>query len=289
MESTPLVSVCIPTYNGAKFIEAALDSVLEQTYSNIEIIVSDDTSNDQTLELIKSYIPKTKFPITIHSNDTRGIGYNWNNCMKYANGDFIKFLFQDDIMMPDCVAEMVKGFHLVPQAGLVACKRSFIVDENVNSKSVDDWLEVYGDLQQHLNLDYNPVAVITKSIFKSDKFYSAPVNFVGEPTAVMFKRDLIKTLGWFRNDLNQFLDFEYWFRILKEMPIVIIDKKLIEFRIHQNQATQQNKGKMANDVAVFKRILYKDYFWLLSRYRKKQLFLEFNPIGVFLSKVFGYK
>jgi glycosyltransferase involved in cell wall biosynthesis len=277
--SNSLVSVCIPTYNGAQFIVEAIDSVLSQTYANIEIIISDDKSIDGTLELIDRYIEKSQFPIYTYTNEVRGIGNNWNNSVRKANGKYIKFLFQDDVLLPNCIEKMCDVLELQPSAGLVASKRDFIIEDNVNRDKINDWLNLYSDLQKHLNLDYNPYATINKSIFKSKEFYTAPVNFIGEPSAVMFKKSLVESIGYFRNDLNQFLDFEYWFRILKKSSILIINDKLIKFRIHEKQATQQNRGKMQNDVAVFKKIMNEDFFWLLSRYRQKQLFLEFNFIG----------
>ena len=281
----PLVSVCIPTYNGSEYIVEALESVLNQTYKNIEIIVSDDKSSDKTLDLVRQCAKTSKFPIVIYTNEFRGIGNNWNNSIKKANGKYIKFLFQDDILLPNCIDLMCKSLELETNAGLVACKRDFIIEKSVDNENITNWLKTYGDLQDHLKLDFKPYATITKSIFKSKHFFSAPVNFVGEPSAVMFKNKLVDNVGYFREDFNQFLDFEYWFRILRRTPIIILDDSLIKFRIHEKQATQQNKGKMASDVAVFKKILYKDFFWLLSKYRQKQLFLEFNPLGTLIKKI----
>jgi len=282
--NNPLISVCIPTYNGAKYIEAAFASVYNQTYTNIEIIVSDDASSDNTLELIKNHKSESKFPIRIYPHKPSGIGANWNNCMRQANGDYIKFLFQDDLLEPTCIANMVQVFQENPQIGLVCCKRHVLIELEGDKAKTENWLQVYGDLQEHLNLIYNPTGIINKRFFKSKQFYKTPVNVIGEPSAVMFRRDLVETNGWFREDMTQFLDFEYWFRILKKKDIAVINKKLISFRMHANQATQQNKGKMQNDVAIFKRLLYTDYFWLLNKSRKKQLFLQFNRIGNILSK-----
>lgn len=277
--SNPLISVCIPTYNGANYIEAALESVYNQTYSNIEIIVSDDASSDNTLELIKNYDSKSRFPVHIYHHKPSGIGANWNHCISQANGTYIKFLFQDDLLEPSCVADMVQVFQENPDIGLVCCKRHVLIELETDREKIKNWLQVYGDLQAHLSLNYNPLGIIDKRFFKSNQFYKIPVNVVGEPSAVMFHRDLLKTIGFFREDMTQFLDFEYWYRILKHKNIAVLNKKLISFRMHAGQATQQNKGKMQNDVAIFRKLLYTDYFWLLNRSRKKQLFLEFNRLG----------
>ena len=104
----PLVSICIPTYNGAKFIKEAMDSAIAQTYANLEIIVSDDASKDGTLSIIESYKNKTLIPIHIYNHNPEGIGANWNHSVSKAQGDYIKFLFQDDILEPTCIERMMQ-------------------------------------------------------------------------------------------------------------------------------------------------------------------------------------
>lgn len=282
--ANPLISVCIPTYNGAKYIEAALASIYKQTYTNIEIIISDDASSDNTLDLIKNYKEDSIFPIRIYHHKPSGIGANWNHCISQATGAYIKFLFQDDLLEPSCITDMVQVFEENPNIGLVTCKRHVLIELETDRKKIEKWLQVYSDLQTQMGLNYNPVGIIDKRFFKSKQFYKMPLNVVGEPSAVMFNRDLLNTVGFFREDMTQFLDFEYWYRILKHKNIAVINEKLVSFRMHADQATQQNKGKMQNDVAIFRKLLYTDYFWLLNRSRKKQLFLEFNCIGRFVSK-----
>lgn len=282
--SNPLISVCIPTYNGATYIEAAMESVYKQTYTNIEIIISDDASSDNTLALINNYVLESKFPLHIHHHTPSGIGANWNHCIKQAKGDYIKFLFQDDLLEPTCIAEMVQVLLENQNVGLVCSKRHILIESDSEKENMKKWLDVYEDLQADLHLDYEPVGIIDKRFFKSKQFYKIPVNVVGEPSAVMFHRDLLETTGFFREDMTQFLDFEYWYRILKQRDIAFINKKLISFRVHANQATQANKGKMHNDKAIFTKLLYTDYFWLLNSSRQKQLFLQFHPLGRLMSK-----
>ena len=86
----PLVSICIPTYNGAKFIAEAMDSAIKQTYSNLEIVVSDDDSKDETLSIIEAYKTKTSIPVSIYNHEPNGIGANWNNCLNKSKGDYVR-------------------------------------------------------------------------------------------------------------------------------------------------------------------------------------------------------
>lgn len=124
----PLVSICIPTYNGDQFIAEAMYSAIAQTYPNLEIIVSDDASKDNTLQIVESYISKTEIPINIFKHKPNGIGANWNHTIKQANGEYVKFLFQDDILLPNCITDMVKVMEHHKSVGLVASKREFIVE-----------------------------------------------------------------------------------------------------------------------------------------------------------------
>ena len=282
-----LVSICIPTYNGALYLQEALDSIKVQTYQHLEIIVSDDASVDKTLNIIEDFKRQIDCPIHIYHHEPSGIGANWNNCLKYANGEYIKFLFQDDTLNPQCIEEMVSILDLDSTIDLVASKRTFIVDD-ANNQGLDlkKWVDTYGDLQAHLKLEYHPIAVLNKSFFKSPLFYRGPINIVGEPSAVMFRKKIIKAIGVFRTDLKQNLDIEYWFRILKHSSIGILNKPLIKFRIHPLQATQQNKTKVYKDSIILSQLLYEDYFWLLNRYRQKQLFLKHNQIGKLICKFF---
>jgi glycosyltransferase involved in cell wall biosynthesis len=87
-----LVSICIPTYNGKKYLNEALESVKSQVYKNIEVIISDDNSTDSTLEICNKFKHEVDFPVYIYSHKPSGIGANWNYIIEKANGDFIKFL-----------------------------------------------------------------------------------------------------------------------------------------------------------------------------------------------------
>ena len=283
--SNNLVSVCIPTYNGATYLNETLSSINVQTYKFIEIIFSDDNSDDGTLEIIQDFIENSPFKSQLLHHQPNGIGANWNNCLNHANGEYIKFLFQDDVLEPVCIAEMVEVLEGDKTIALVACKRHFIIESDINEMYLKKWLKVYGDLQKHLKLKYAPDAIMDKSIFKSKMFYKAPVNIVGEPSAVLFRKDIIKKVGFFSVNLKQYLDCEYWFRILKVSKISILNKKLVKFRIHPNQATQKNRTETTKDYPILTRMLYDDYFWYLNLHRQKVLFLRFNFFGKLLNRI----
>ena len=75
----PLVSVCIPTFNGEKYLQEALDSVAQQSYANLEVIISDDASTDKTLEMLEDYKNNSKNTVRIFHHNPDGIAKNWDH------------------------------------------------------------------------------------------------------------------------------------------------------------------------------------------------------------------
>lgn len=106
MRSLPLVSIIMPCYNSKDYLKRSLGSVLSQTYSNIELILVDDGSNDNTLEIAKSYIPKFSdkgYEINIIQQTNQGPGYAAINGLEKAKGEFVSYLDSDDMLLPQSV------------------------------------------------------------------------------------------------------------------------------------------------------------------------------------------
>lgn len=275
---SPLVSLCLPTYNGELFLQDALNSIVKQTYTNIEVIVSDDNSNDNTLLLVTKFKEKVIFPVHILHHSPNGIGANWNNCIKNARGVYIKFLFQDDILFPSCIEEMVRFLNTNQEIGLVCAKRNIII-EGEKTKKVKEWLENYGDLQTELKLNDVDKYVLDRTFFKDSLVTLTAQNFIGEPSGTLFRKSMVSKIGYFREDMIQILDLEFYYRILKNSKIAILNKRLYSFRIHENQATNLNSGKDEGDLLLYKKILLKQYFWYLRSNLRQQLLDLLYPLG----------
>lgn len=283
----PLVSICIPTYNGQKFIAEAMDAAIKQTYRPLEIVVSDDASKDATLEIIKSFQNKTDIPIHIFTHKPSGIGANWNNCIVNSNGEYIKFLFQDDTIESNCIEKMVKYAVKSNKIGLVYSKRNFIYNEN-DKKNIE-WVKLYENL--HLSWHKNNIVdgKINKGVvlLKDDSLLSFPENKIGEPTAVLLKKEVFDTVGYFSEVLKQTLDIEFWYRLMKHYDIIFIDAKLVSFRLHEMQTTSVNMNEKLNEEDLFLKSMYDNLFWKLSFSTKIKLFFKFHLIGRILKKVFN--
>jgi glycosyltransferase involved in cell wall biosynthesis len=101
ISETPLVSVLCPTYNAEKYIKATLDSLASQTYSNIEVILSDDCSTDSTVDIIQNYLKDSQLNVVLNVNPVNlGITPNCNKALSLCSGEYIAFFAGDDLMYP---------------------------------------------------------------------------------------------------------------------------------------------------------------------------------------------
>ncbi|MBZ9779445.1 glycosyltransferase [Psychroflexus sp. CAK8W] len=283
MEVSPSISICIPTYNGAEYLQEALESIQTQTFKDFEVLVSDDDSKDDTLKVVEKFKQESNFPVRVFHHKPDGIGANWNHAMRQARGKYIKFLFQDDILLPTCLEEMYTVLENNPKVGLVASKREFIISKH-NDDKTKQWLATYGDLQKHIS-DAPGDLILTKKLFKRKDFFKKPKNKIGEPSVMMFRKSVLNKTGYYDERLKQILDFEFCCRILKNYCIHIIAEPLVKFRLHDNQATVKNLKSKIDDHQIYPKLLYKDYFWLLNYKYQKEFFLRYDPLGVFLKKV----
>ncbi|WP_312090336.1 glycosyltransferase [Chryseobacterium sp.] len=266
-----LVSICIPTYNGEKYLQQALDSVKKQTYPNIEVIISDDNSIDKTLEICEKFKLEVDFPVQIYHHTPQGIGQNWDNTIKNSNGKYIKLLFQDDVLKENCIDVML-DYLLKNNLEIVFSKREIIDENSIPSNS--DFLVRFGDLQLGINLYIDDFYIFRKKdlrLLGSKRENSLQYNFLGEPVATLFSRKLYDDIGSFESPLKQFLDLEYWLKVLRKYPIGIISQKLIQFRIHQDQASAINFKNKINEVAYIEKIFLKFFFSRLSFNQQKKM------------------
>lgn len=280
----PLVSICIPTYNGAEFLEEALDSIEQQSYTNLEVIISDDASTDDTLQQCRTFKARVQFPVTILNHEPSGIADNWNHCMRHVSGTYIKFLFQDDVLKPDCITTMVALMEAQPQLGLVCCKRD-IIYKNFN-RFVDGFVKNFEDLQINLRLPNDQVSVLSgRAILSLPSFKNKPINIIGEPVAVLFKQSSIASIGFFNTDMFQLVDYEYWLRFFKSYDVGFIPQSLVQFRLHDTQASFLNNKQELNDHEQYYRLLYNEYFWYLHSNFKWLLLKKYHGVIRFLISV----
>src|SRR5262252_5126206 len=124
---SPSVSVCIPTYNGARYIHECIESVRIQTYKNMEIIVVDDQSEDETPLIVEEYARRDS-RIRLFVNEVNlGLAPNWNRCVELSTGEWIKFVLQDDLIESECIEKMIDDCS--GSRPLCVCRRRFLFEK----------------------------------------------------------------------------------------------------------------------------------------------------------------
>lgn len=240
IKNNPLVSICIPTYNGAEYIIKCIESALIQTYGNFEIIVNDDGSSDNTLEIVKEYAQKDCRIKVFQNASNKGLVDNWNTTLNLSSGEYIKWLFQDDWMEPNAIEEFVaaanKGYEFI------ISKRNFILADTATADDKDYFFNRLKKLENHFPSDEPYHYFTQKEIADFSTDYIA-LNFIAEPSLIFFKKSLLKTVGLYDNLLHQICDLEHSLRLASEVGIYIINKPLCHFAIHLNSATKSNLSK----------------------------------------------
>jgi GT2 family glycosyltransferase len=181
--------------------------------------------------------------------------------VQHARGQYIKFLFQDDVLAPDCIARMVAMAEAHPKVGLVYSKRAFLYD--TLSPKLEDFISYYSDLHRYwADFKVYEGVLSGRTYLKDRQFMNSPKNKIGEPTNVLLRRDCFDTIGYFSEDLQQALDSDYWYRVMTCYDIGFIDAELASFRLHDAQASILNKQRAIPDA----HLVYKHYYTYLYRY-----------------------
>ena len=237
--SSPLVSICIPTYNGEAFIVEAIASALTQTYDSVEIIVSDDHSTDNTLPILESLKLHIPLSYSVYEHEKLGIAENCNFCIQKAKGKYIKFLFQDDILLPNCLTKMVELAETSDEIGLVFSPRDIFFATGDDTDA--NLIAVYQDFQ-NIHKAWSSLKSIQsgQELLGDPNLLSHPINKIGEPSTALIRRNVFNQVGGFDPNLNQLVDLEMWFRMMKYYQIGFVNQTLSQFRLNRQQKTCQN-------------------------------------------------
>jgi len=244
-------SILIPTYNYARYLPEAIESVLAQDFTDYELIVSDDASTDDSADIIRRYAARdSRIRATFHPANL-GMVANWNWCLGQARGEYVKFLFGDDrLTAPHALRRFVTMLDTHPQAALAVCARR-VVDEH--SQPLEVWDQFAGEgvyAGQHVGR----------------QCLLATHNFVGEPTAVMFRAALAPS--GFDLRYRQIVDLEFWCRLLLAGDLVYTKETLCDFRWHPAQQTRINQQQNLGN---------SEYAWLLHDYFARFVPAAYRP------------
>jgi glycosyltransferase involved in cell wall biosynthesis len=254
-----VVSVCIPVYNGGKYLRDCLESIVGQTYTKLEILILDDGSSDNSIAIAENFARIDSRVKLVINRVNLGLAGNWLQCIELATGKWIKFLFQDDLMQPQCVEKMLAAC-VQYKSPVCICSREFLI-ENSASDVLKNFFskEVY-----KLEDKYPQPGYLAPDVIATLAAQNLFTNFVGEPITLLFEKKLVQAYGSYNKDLVQLIDYEFALRLSLNVGSCFLPDKLVSFRVHSSsESSNQNANalKKLKNQFVEPLLLYHEYLF----------------------------
>jgi alpha-1,3-rhamnosyltransferase len=250
-----LVSVPVVTYNAAEFVEETLESVFNQTYSNLELIVSDDCSKDNTVEIVTKWCEqdrvKARFTdvkiITVPNNT--GVSANCNRAIAASSADWIKFIAGDDILLPNCIEQNM-----------------LFVSQNLNAKIIFSQVDVYEDTFEQKkytktippiypdNLMHKKFSALEqfKILLESDRVNYTPSYF--------FNKQTILSIGGYDESNKLVEDYPMWLKLTKAgIHLCYFHKPTVGYRIHSKATNNTGEGLLFKPSVINSHLIRKTF------------------------------
>lgn len=205
-----LTSVIIPTYNRSNCLQDAIESVFSQTYSNIELIVINDGSTDDTADHLEKYNSEIT---TITNDENKGVSYSRNRGIKCATGEYVAFLDDDDQWRSDKLERQVEIIEDLPAdyCGIYTGARTI------------QYGKVIGETHQRITGDIYPEIMV--------RFFAFPF------TSFLLRRDAVEKIGKFDTTMNRGEDWDLTIRLAREYNFEAIDEPLVDRTIHEENVS----------------------------------------------------
>lgn len=234
LQNNPKVTILIPVYNGSNFIKQAIQSAINQTYKNIEILVINDgsTDNGKTEKVIKEFGDKVKYI----KKENGGVASALNLGIKEATGEYIAWLSHDDIYLPNKIEKEIKALEKLEDKNTIIFSNFELIDENGITFSTTNF---------------------TKNIRK-EKFCQGiyPVlKGAVNGCSILIPKICFEDAGYFKEELKTTNDYEMWIRLFSKYPSYFIEDAIIKYRIHPNQDTNKNPVYISECNELWKNII----------------------------------
>jgi alpha-1,3-rhamnosyltransferase len=252
----PLVSIIVVTYNSAKFVIETLESAKAQLYNNIELIVTDDCSKDETVKLCSKWIAQNKNYFVdakiITSEVNTGIASNCNRGLRASKGEWLKYIAGDDLLLDNCIADNLDFVNQYPNAKFITSKT-----ENIG----DNGNPYYCGPDRYKALRKFYFGLSAKMQLKT---YARLPVFLNSP-AFFMNRELIVSVNGFDEEFKIYEDICIIFRINDVGErVYFFNSDTVKYRVHEN-AISRNKNSAVHERRNKEQIL------IFKKYRKKHL------------------
>lgn len=215
-DNKPLVTIGVAVYNGANYIIKTLESINTQTYSNIELVIVDDSSSDNSYNLCVEWIMKCRFPVSLSKNNCNlGLPKTRNVILNKMKGKYLNLFDQDDIMLPRKIEDDVTILEMQDNKTALIYSKVKLIDEK--SELLDQ------EYFERIKFKEHPIKDMFIELVR--------LNFISAPT-VMVRAEIIKEKRYDEN--LQFDDWDMWLRLSIEHKFYFADYSNVYYRIHNN-------------------------------------------------------
>lgn len=286
----PLISVIVLSYNSSRFIIETLNSIKAQTYKNIELIIGDDGSTDNTLLICSNWLSlnSNRFVeskiITVEKNT--GTSSNCNRSIRTAKGEWIKEIAADDILEETCIEKNLN--YVLNNPGIAVLQSdTYIIDEESNIIGISDPIDkIFKDNR-------------TTAFFQHEMLL---LNYYSNTTTLFIKKDVIEKVGYYDESISLMEDTQMWLRLTHSgYKIYFMDEITTRYRVNLNSVKHDNgDSKLINSIFIYATMTVEKYIYphlhgfklFVERYRifitnsfMNSSFNHNNKIGHFVWKL----
>jgi len=233
------ITIITASYNYARYIEEAINSVFAQTYDNWELIIVDDGSTDNSVEIIKKYCQKDdRIKLFQHENgQNRGLKETILLGLENATGDWVAFLESDDVFKPDNLLKKIEVIKNNPDANLIFNSVEFIGKENMPQYRIKDFEKTQEKL--------------SKMIFPKNLFFDfMQKNLIFTFSTVAVKTEVLKNVD-FKSPCDVFLDWWLWIHLAYRNEFYYINEELTQWRIHPESYIKKSKKPILFQLDIY--------------------------------------
>ena len=250
----PFISVIIPNYNHSLYLDERINSVLNQSYDNYEVIILDDKSSDNSVEVINKYKEHPKVTQIIINEVNSGSAFiQWHRGFSAAKGDLIWIAESDDTCEPNLLEKLVREFELHSDLSLSFCRSL-----KINEKGIVIGKRIKASPSTYMN----GITFIKKHL--------CMINFVANASSALFKKEIAKSLDKDYMNYKGCGDWLFWTELAEKGNVSIVNQQLNYFRQHGDNTTSSNSRKGINVIEIRKIYDYlrgKNYLNIYQRFK----------------------
>ena len=221
----PDLSIIVPNYNNGQYLEECLNSLIHQSHKSIEIVVVDDNSSDNSMEVLNEFIKKDKRLRVLQNKKNMGVGFSKRKGVQYSKAELVGTMGSDDVLTQDAAAKMINAHRKNPEASLVYSTH-FICNERLKIININDKVEQIPDDETYLN--YSKYTSESVSSFR------------------VFKREYYNKTEGYSSRYKKAVDKDIIFKLEEAGKLVFMNQPLYMYRHHPNNISRNlNSWKAA--------------------------------------------